>query len=1251
MRNRSFAWLTLVCLLAIFLASPNIYGQSSVGSVRGTVQDPTGAVIPNVTVVLTNTATGVQQNARSNESGIYVFPSVNPGPYRIEAESAGMAKFDATVTVQTATSSTIDIALVPAGTATTVQVADVTPVLKTDTPTMSHTLERARIEQLPINGRFVTNLLQTIPGINQDNGIRVFGARSGTHDLILDGAALTDSLYGGAITRPPSLDSIQEFHVEVNNTSARYARQATIIMTTKSGTNEIHGSLFETNRNSGYGVARQRQSTWTKPAKLNRNEFGGTVGGPVWIPKLYDGRNRTFWFFNYEGYKLRSESIGTYRVPTEKMRNGDFSELVNSAGAPVTIYDPLTTDTATGMRQPFTYQGQFNRIDPARLSPFAKYIYGILPLPNVAGVNPLLGANFIAPAPTLDDQYTWGARFDHRFSDKDMVFGRITKSMATRDQPAANGVPTLDGFGNSRTNLNPNKSLAVDWTRTFSPTFYNQVTFSASRRVDSTTSGEPGRKYTDELGLPNPNDTAGYPVVNNIGVGTGVSNYFQPVNWNISYFNYFILENNATKILGKHEFQFGGRFRHDQLNYMPQQQRTAGNLSFVANATALLDPANSSSIAACEANPANCVRRPLQNTGDVGAAFFLGYANYEVRKAKGMYYIRQNEDALYFQDRWRVNNRLTLNLGVRWQFTPYAYDKYNLISGFDPKSMSIVLGQPLDFMYTMGATTPQLINVLQSYGAKFITPEQAGLPKKMVKNNWFDIGPHVGFAYKAFDGPSSFVIRGGYSINYNTIPLYTWNDRMRLNAPFAGFYQNYQLTASDQSPDLTPQWGLVNRPTIVTGLNSANAVTFDRPTGITPGSESFQVAYFNPNQPTARVHDWNLTVEKEVLPDTVLRVAYVGNHGTRQESYLDWNSPTNEYVWVSQTGTVPPSGITSQTALRPNPNQPYGNLQEWQKDGWGWSNGAQVELQRRYSKGFGFQVFYVLMNVTRAAAAGWEVALPPASNFLPGTVPTDNLERLDLLLNRRDPAVPQHEVRWNWIADLPFGKGKAFANTSNRFVNGVLGGWQIAGLGRWRTRWFSLPTTNWPTGEPIKYNGESIPIEDCRSGTCRPGFLAWNAYIPAHQINSTNAQGRPNGVMGVPADYKPTESPLWPYPANYPSLNAQNDPNFANYGTNFVWLPLNNGTQHRINLNGNTYGSPLHPWLNQVMRGNNQWNTDASLIKNFTINERMNLRFTADFFNVFNVPGNPLPNSSGIIETWTSAQEARVMQLSARFAW
>jgi hypothetical protein len=181
-------------------------------------------------------------------------------------------------------------------------------------------------------------LMNTVPGVtfDTDGNLRTFGGRVGTHDIVLDGAALTDEVYGGGtVSRPPGLDSIQEFHVEVNSSSAKYARPTNITLTTKNGTNQIHGSLFETNRDYGYGVARARDNFTNTAAKLIRNEFGGTVGGPVWIPKLYNGKNRSFWFFSYEGFKLRTGSFGNYRVPTLAMRNGDFSGPGELGGNPL----------------------------------------------------------------------------------------------------------------------------------------------------------------------------------------------------------------------------------------------------------------------------------------------------------------------------------------------------------------------------------------------------------------------------------------------------------------------------------------------------------------------------------------------------------------------------------------------------------------------------------------------------------------------------------------------------------------------------------------------------------------------------------------------------------------------------------------------------------------------------------------------------------------------------------------------------
>ena len=758
--------------------------------------------------------------------------------------------------------------------------------------------------------------------------------------------------------------------------------------------------------------------------------------------------------------------------------------------------------------------------------------------------------------------------------------------------------------------------------------------------------------YAAQLGLPNPNGVPGFPVINNIGVGTGSSNYIQPVNWNLRYFNYFILEDNATKIIGKHEIQFGIHLRADRNNWMSQQQRTAGSVTFQANTTALFDPTKSSATN----------RVALGNTGNVAAAAFLGYANYEVRVAKGMYYLRQNEDSSYVQDNIRLTSRLKLNLGFRWQFTPYPSDKYNIMSAFDLKNMAIVLGQDLNTLYRVGATSPSLIAFLTANGAKFETAQQAGFPNKLVYNNYHDIGPHVGFAYRAFDGPKSFVLRGGLSENYYWQPAYGWNDRMRLNSPFSGIYQNSALTAGAQSPDGLSNYGLVSTPTLVAGLNSTNAVSFTNPQGITYGGDGYRASWFDPHQPSSRVWDWNLTLEKEIMHDTLLRAAYVGNHSTHLDSYDDLNAQIPAYIWVSNTHALPPNDPNSNAEIRPldGTTYPYGDLQLYRKDGWGWSNGIQAELERRYSKGVGYQVMYMFMNSTRAANHGWyyDSAVEPVTSFLPNTVPADRQARMRLLMYARDTTVPQHEIRWNFIVDLPFGKGKPIGRNANGLLEKLIGGWQVSAIGHWNSNYFMLPTSNFPTGTPVQYYGHKYPIQDCRSGACRPGYLMWNGYIPANLINSHDPKtGLPNGVEGVPSDYKPAASPIWPYPADYASHNSSNDPNYNYYGTNTVFLPISGSTTpYQIDItpygNGGLQSSPISPWINQPIASTNTWVQDASMFKNISIKERLRLRLQFDFFNVFNMPGNsPNAGGDGVVSTFSNYNSPRTMQASARLTW
>jgi hypothetical protein len=240
-------------------------------------------------------------------------------------------------------------------------------------------------------------------------------------------------------------------------------------------------------------------------------------------------------------------------------------------------------------------------------------------------------------------------------------------------------------------------------------------------------------------------------------------------------------------------------------------------------------------------------------------------------------------------------------------------------------------------------------------------------------------------------------------------------------------------------------------------------------------------------------------------------------------------------------------------------------------------------------------------------------------------------------------------VRWNWVAELPFGRGKWIGGNANGFVDKLIGGWQLAGIGNFRSNYFSLPTNNWNiTGEPIELYGYDYPIENCTSGVCVPGYLWWNGYIPENRINSRDANGNPNGYMGVPADYKPAVTPLIPWgsttlPPNAPANTVMSQ----NWDTNNVWIPLNNGTVQRLGYNDN-----LHPWRNQVMTGVNQWGVDASLYKNITFRERVNFRIGADFFNVFNIAGNPNSiGGDGFLNAQNSGNAARVLQFNGRISW
>ncbi len=1221
-------------LVVIVLLAPSAFPQASTATVSGTVRDQSNAVIPGASISLTNTATNVTSRTTTTPVGFYIFPGILPGPYRLTVEAQGMQKFEGTLTVQVQQSAVVDPVLKVGQTATEVQVTDVTPLITVDNPTLGHVLERQRIEQLPVNGRFVTTLLQTVPGMELTTttsvtvGVRTNGSRNGSADFMLDGAVIAARYHGGAVQRPPGLDTLQEFKVETSNSSAKYTRPTTVILSTRSGTNSFHGALFETHRNNAIAKARTRTDFYKDPPKLIRNEFGASAGGPIWIPKVYNGRNRTFWFFGYEGYRNIAPRTMGFSVPTAAMRNGDFRGLVDSQGRQYKVYDPWTTNPQTWERTQFSYGGQPNVIDPALLSPLSKYLYSVTPLPTKADVNPLVEANWFGPVPDLMRQWTITTRVDHRFSEKDAFYARYTQGNQYKYQQRYT-LSMLDGVAGTIQEPERPKSLALSWVRMFSPTFFNEFLASGSRVWWRKATGD-DVKYADQLGLPNPLSVTGWPGLYDTGIG---DYYFETTNTQITGFTYYVFDDNATNVRGKHELQFGFHHRYDILNDLPAQQQNQGNHSWNTGATSLYDPKTA------RTNP-----QPTPLTGHNLVNMYLGVMNYSNQFVRGYFYLRAKETALYFQDNYRITQRLSLNIGLRWEDWPAYREKNNVMTTFDPAKRSIILGQDLDTMYRLGATLPSIVNRLEFLGVKFTDYKAAGLPQSLMDGNSRNFGPRLGFAYRLGNGARSAVLRGGYRTSYFPIPLVAWMARMRSNAPLTARFRT-SLTDSAFTPDGITNYGMRSTPTIIAGKNSRDAITLGNAQTLTRGSVFG--SYFAKEQGDPRIHDWNLTAEKEVVHDTLVRVAYVGNRGTHLDQYYRFNENPPDYVWFATTGLKLPTGEYSNVARRPYDQQVYGTIEEWRKSGWSNYHGMQVELERRYSKGYGFQLFYNVGNLLSAGgqedyAAGSSV-IPEANQFMPGAVPADLEKRNKFLNYQRVTDVPKHRVRWNWIVDLPFGKGKWLGRNTGGALDRLIGGWQIAGMGSLRSNYFTLPSDIYPTGSKIELYGYKYPIQDCRSGACLPGYLWWNGYIPANKINSVDANGKPNGVMGVPSSYKPAGQPLWPWPAQ-PDKSA---PMYSYYGTNTVWVPLKDGTVQRT-----TFNDSLHPWRQQYLPGVRDWGLDASLFKAIPITERVVLRFNADFFNVLNHPGNPnTVRGDGILSTVESGQPAREVQLTIRLTW
>jgi Carboxypeptidase regulatory-like domain len=1318
------AWHSTIVLLTValgaFLFSANVLAQSGAGSIQGTVTDPTGARIPGASIHVVNQATGVAADTKSNGVGFYQVPDLFTGTYTVKVSTPGMKTFVQTIDLLVAQIAVINAKMSPGAVTQQINVnANLVQLTNTENGTISSTLDAQRISQLPMNGRnLITLAADTVPGLA--GGVSDQGLEDQGFEYVADGVPLNNDNFGGqnnafgAIL--PDADSVQEVTFQLTDTPAQYAAPGTAVITTKSGTNQLHGSLFETAVNSYWGVAKTRNdlATYAAPPYI-RNEFGGSAGGPIVFPHLYHGKDKSFWFFAYERYSLANTSEEQVSVPTLAERNGDFSGMYNSSGQLQVIYDPATTAPNANCSLPpsinpgtltpaqlaadkdnpycrtqYAYNGVSNTINPALESPGAKLLYSITPQPTNSN-DPMVKGNLTAPdvdyvvIPTI----TW--RLDHSFNENNKAYLRyqqnIESNRALRNYPsdspatiAANGFPAAaSGY---QIIPETNFAAALGYTHVFSPTFFAETVLSQNWwRQYVGGGGNPNLDYDKMLGLPNNFGETGFPVINGLTtMSYGGTMYQYQENQIISE-----IDENLTKTIGKHELQFGGRYRHDRFYYL--NSRNADTDTFTTYTTGLYE-GNGSTATNPTAFPNAGLGDASEYLGNVGAA--------EVQLQDPPTWFRDQEMDAYFEDTWHLSKSLSVDLGVRYEAHPARHTRNDVNDAFDLKNHAIVLGAPVDYLISKGWTTQAIITNMENVGVKFETPQQAGYPSALYESSNLEVSPRASLAWQPFGEKWGTVLRGGYGRYIMPVPTRNSNPGP-IGLPFAyGYTQNYNSAA--QSPDGIKDYPLrevgdsSNPNWIVMGKNATGIVNTGTTTAILPGIAPLNPGYMDPDFKPSVVTEVNTTIEQPLKWNSALRITWSWTHGSYLDHDYSPNGSVGDFDWEMTTGTAPPNGgasvigtaqqdTYSGTALNAYDNTVYGSFSWDEKNGWSNDNELQINYQRLFHHGFAFQIYYVWDKELRIGSNGsrdsgvttaqdfygvrpitasytsaypvTQVALPPAR---PAGITSyadyhalDKFERYQIA-----STAPPQDLVFNYIFDLPFGRGKRFFGGANRFVDELIGGYQISGVGHLVASQFQVGSGNWGPNHPIHIYKHKIPIKDCTSGNCYPEYLWFNGYIPPTENASSGQCTAANGVKtgagglrciyGIPSDYTPYQEPIdTVYGTDY-------------YNSNNVTVNLANGKTNKEGY-GSSTGSNFY--AHTFLPGVWNWESDLSLFKVFPITGRFNLRFNADAFNFLNHQGSTNPNGTTGIETWYpggesgagSANAGRRIQLTLRLSF
>ena len=1002
------------------------------GTVTGTVTDSSGGSVVGAKIAIKNLATGLEQTTTSGSDGRYTMPYLQIGNYSVSVEAAGFGRVEQTgIAVQVASVATIDFKLQVGSVQQNVEVTGAAPLLQTETSDLGKVMNTKEIIDLPLalGGGLRDNLAFAVltPGTVYDatgtnsggNSLRIGGGLSGGTSLLLDGVETQSERRNDVGFSALSTDAIAEFRVISNSFSAEYGRLANGVMSyvSKSGTNQLHGAAFEYFRNTDLN-ARQ----FFSPTRniVRENNFGGTVGGPVYLPKLYDGRNKAFFFFSYEkALEATGSPSGFTSVPSAAMRTGDFSHYTDANGNVIPIYDPNTTQIVNGQIVRQQFPG--NMIPSTRISNVASTALKYVPEPTLAGnFNniPVVGNGGA-------DQRVWSIKGDYNITDKSRLAGLITNTVF--GSPDSLG-PIPGPLGNNFNSSGSLKYYRLSHDQTITPTLLNHATFGWNerryleyfpKRYDDIPASD--RAIIGVIkGATTVNPTSNILPPPVYSIGDGYPNLGEWINTD-SPGRTATFNDEVSWVKGAHSFKFGFDFLRADFKRINCNGCT-GEADFSANTTGI---------------PGTTLQ-----TGSGFAAFLLGLPANGSYNDPGTFSFGEPYYAFFAQDDWKVSRKLTLNLGLRYEL-PFPKTEA------DSRVSNVCLNCP-------NPAAGGIPGALQFAGNGAGRTGQS----RFLQTRFSAWGPRVGFAYEAVPG---FVVRAGGGIFYVAEREGGNSDNALL-----GFQGVSSVTSANNG--FTPSF------TLAGGLPAANAVP-----DLDPGLGLFQSAPFAAGYAgyAPRIYDWNFTMEKAFRQNTVLRASYQGQAGVAllasrellnqvNPQYLSLGnvldspiSSAGAQAGVSKPWAAFPDSQSVAQALRPFPQyEEFQHSVDADTTGHSTYHAFNIGVEHRLSSGLWLSAYYTFSKLI----ANTDGENPGLGGFVGnGDVGTQNgYDRsADKSISNQD--IPHHVVL-AYTYELPVGKGKHFLGTAHGLTQAALGGWKLSAIHNYQTGYPLDVTSNLSTG-------------------------------------------------------------------------------------------------------------------------------------------------------------------------------------------